>query len=176
MVARPMSACARYRRARIVRAMTRRTSTLSLLVPAAVVFALVGCGSGGPSSTATAAGSGGYGQSSTSTPSTPAPTSVANAGELVKLTASPSGQLRFTSSHASVPRPGPVTLILRNPASTGMEHGIGIQGPGIHRDGPIVGPGGTSKLTVTLRKGTFTYYCPVPGHRQAGMTGKLTVG
>ena len=36
-------------------------------------------------------------------------------------------------------------------------------------------PGSTSTVTATLKKGTYTYYCPVPGHKQAGMVGTLTV-
>ena len=35
--------------------------------------------------------------------------------------------------------------------------------------------GGTKTLTMTLAPGTYTYYCSVPGHRQAGMQGTLTV-
>jgi uncharacterized cupredoxin-like copper-binding protein len=30
-------------------------------------------------------------------------------------------------------------------------------------------------LTVTLKPGTYTYYCSVPGHRSGGMQGKLVV-
>jgi uncharacterized cupredoxin-like copper-binding protein len=35
--------------------------------------------------------------------------------------------------------------------------------------------GGTATLTVDLPAGTYEYYCDVPGHRQAGMIGTLTV-
>src|SRR4029077_17591262 len=35
--------------------------------------------------------------------------------------------------------------------------------------------GGTKTLTLTLAPGTYTFYCSVPGHEQAGMKGTLTV-
>ena len=35
--------------------------------------------------------------------------------------------------------------------------------------------GGSKTLTVTLKAGTYKFYCSVPGHRQAGMLGTLTV-
>ena len=64
---------------------------------------------------------------------------------------------------------------MANPSSAGMDHGIAIEGNGVDSDGPIVAPGKTSSVTVSLKKGTYTYYCPVPGHKQAGMKGTLTV-
>jgi plastocyanin len=35
---------------------------------------------------------------------------------------------------------------------------------------------GSAKLTVTLKPGTYELYCSVPGHKQAGMDLKVTVG
>jgi uncharacterized cupredoxin-like copper-binding protein len=35
--------------------------------------------------------------------------------------------------------------------------------------------GGVSQFKADFTAGSYTYYCSVPGHRQAGMQGKLTV-
>jgi uncharacterized cupredoxin-like copper-binding protein len=41
--------------------------------------------------------------------------------------------------------------------------------------GDIVSGGGESTATADLKAGTYTFYCTVPGHREAGMEGTLTV-
>jgi plastocyanin len=68
---------------------------------------------------------------------------------------------------------GKVTLRMANPSS--FPHAIAVEGHGVDKDGKKVGHGGTSTVSVTLKKGTYTFYCPVPGHRAAGMVGKLVV-
>src|SRR4051794_37312094 len=85
-----------------------------------------------------------------------------------RLAASQTG-LKFNVStiHAKA---GKVTLRMSNPSS--FKHGVGIKGKG---KGKIVGKGGTSTVTATLKKGTYTFYCPVPGHEAGGMKGKLIV-
>jgi uncharacterized cupredoxin-like copper-binding protein len=64
---------------------------------------------------------------------------------------------------------------MNNPQKTGKQHGIAVEGNGLDKDGPIVGPGSTSRVKVNLKPGKYTFYCPVPGHRQGGMQGTLTV-
>jgi len=34
---------------------------------------------------------------------------------------------------------------------------------------------GVTQVTVHLAKGVYHFYCSVPGHEDAGMSGKLTV-
>jgi len=62
---------------------------------------------------------------------------------------------------------------MANPAS--FSHGVSVSGNGVDKDGPVVGTGATSTVTATLKKGTYTFFCTVPGHEAAGMKGKLIV-
>ena len=90
------------------------------------------------------------------------------------LTANPSGKLKFDKTKLTV-KHGKVTLIMKNPGSSGLDHGIAVKGMGLDKDGPIVAPGKTSRVTVKLKPGTYSFYCPVLGHAKAGMKGKITV-
>ncbi|MCW3064228.1 MAG: hypothetical protein JWN32_1400 [Solirubrobacterales bacterium] len=68
---------------------------------------------------------------------------------------------------------GKVTVVMTNTSS--FKHGIAVQGHGLDKDGKIVGKGKTSTVTLTLKKGTYNFYCPVPGHKAAGMRGTIVV-
>ena len=70
---------------------------------------------------------------------------------------------------------GKVTLKMVNPDSLHLEHSISIRGHGVSKKGKIVPPGGTSKVTATLAKGSYTFYCHVEGHEAEGMKGTLKV-
>ena len=70
-------------------------------------------------------------------------------------------------------RHGRVTFLMKNPSS--FPHAIAVEGHGLDKDGKIVQKGGTSRVTVTLKKGRYVFYCPVDGHRKAGMRGTLVV-
>jgi len=78
-------------------------------------------------------------------------------------------KLKFTRTVVRA-RSGRVTLRMPNPSS--IPHAIGLRARG---KGRTVGRGGTSTCTTTLRRGTYTFYCPVGSHASAGMTGKLIV-
>lgn len=68
---------------------------------------------------------------------------------------------------------GKVTFEAPNPQPLG--HNIAVEGPGVNVKGPVVDNGKVSKVAANLKAGTYTFYCSVPGHREAGMVGKVTV-
>jgi uncharacterized cupredoxin-like copper-binding protein len=90
----------------------------------------------------------------------------------VKDEADPEGQLRFATRYLSA-KAGTVTISFAN--SSPLAHNMTIaQGAKVLGATPTF-QGGTKTLTLKLAPGTYTFYCSVPGHRQAGMEGKLTV-
>jgi uncharacterized cupredoxin-like copper-binding protein len=128
--------------------------------------------------TLTVAGCGGS-SSNSSTPSTGAaatqPSGAASGGgQTVSLDADPNGALKFTQTSLTA-KAGKVTLQMANPSSSGLEHGIAVEGNGVDQDGPIVQAGATSTLAVNLKPGKYEFYCPFDSHKQQGMTGTLTV-
>jgi plastocyanin len=87
----------------------------------------------------------------------------------ISIPADPTGQLAFQTNQATG-QPGEITIQMQN--KSGTPHDIVIDGKG---KGQVVQNGGTSKFSAKFSAGTYTYYCSVPGHREAGMQGKLTV-
>jgi plastocyanin len=81
-------------------------------------------------------------------------------------------KLKFNTSTLKA-KHGKVTITMSNPSR--LPHAVAVEGKGVDKDGKTVQKGGTSTVTVTLKKGKYTFYCPVDGHRKAGMRGTLTV-
>lgn len=94
------------------------------------------------------------------------------AGGQLDLRAAPSGALRFDKEELEADA-GRVAIVLENPSS--VPHNVSIEGQGVEQEGDTVGKGGTSEVTVRVEPGTYTYFCSVPGHREGGMEGTLTV-
>jgi uncharacterized cupredoxin-like copper-binding protein len=99
---------------------------------------------------------------------------AASSGRTLNLSADAKGKLKFNRSQLTT-RHGRVTLVMKNPSGSGVPHAVSVKGKGIDKDGKTVQPGGTSRVTATLKKGTYTFYCPVDGHEAAGMKGRLVV-
>jgi plastocyanin len=92
-------------------------------------------------------------------------------GGKITIPADPTGALAFTFGKATATA-GKATFSMPNPAP--IPHNLAIEGP-VKGAGPIVQKGGTSTFTATLKPGSYTFLCEVPGHAAAGMKGTLTV-
>jgi plastocyanin len=145
--------------------MRSRSKYLAVLFAACALF-VVGCGgddddssdsgSSGGDKTEKQASSGGGG-----------------AGATLKLTADPSGAIKFDKTTLKS-GPGKTKIVLDNPSS--VPHAIEVEGQGVEEEGDTVTDGGVSQVTVDLKPGKYEYYCPVDSHKEQGMEGTLTVG
>jgi plastocyanin len=132
-----------------------------------------GCGSSNKSTSSSAAQAppASTGAATGTTPTTAA-TPPGGASSNLQLAADSSGQLKFDKSSLSA-KAGNVTITLDNPSP--VPHAISVEGNGIDKSGATVTTGSKSTVTANLKPGTYTFYCPVDGHRAAGMKGTLTV-
>jgi uncharacterized cupredoxin-like copper-binding protein len=106
------------------------------------------------------------------TTGTPAPASSPAAATTLKLAANPAGQLAYDTKQLSA-KAGKVTIDMTN--ASPIEHDVAIaQGSNVVGQTPVF-TGGSKSVTLSLKPGTYKFYCTVPGHRQAGMEGTLTV-
>jgi uncharacterized cupredoxin-like copper-binding protein len=138
----------------------RRAIALALALIVALVLAA--CGSSTSSKTN---GSGG-------TSAVP-PSTKAKSSEHLTLAANPQGEFKYDKTTLTA-KEGVASLTLAN--SSPVEHNVTIE----NSAGTIVGgtttfAGGSHTIRISLKAGTYKFFCSVPGHRQAGMEGTLTV-
>ena len=95
---------------------------------------------------------------------------IAAKGGTLTIPADPTGALAFTSDKANAPA-GAITF--ESPNESPIQHNIALKPGG--PIGPVVGTGGNSTFKATLKPGSYTFYCSVPGHEAGGMKGTLTV-
>lgn len=133
---------------------------LFLAVLALAASALVACGDDESSTTSAA-------EESTS--------SAAPSGEggSLAVSAVPDGSFQFTEDSLST-EAGAITVEFDNPSST--PHNVYIE----DESGEILAESetiseGTTTTDADLEAGTYTYFCDIPGHREGGMEGTLTV-
>ncbi len=100
-------------------------------------------------------------------------TEIAKAeGGTVDIPADPTGALAYAFGGAEA-EPGDLTLT--SPNESAIDHNIAVEGNGVDEVGPVVKDGGVSRISFDAAPGEYTFYCSVPGHREGGMLGKLTV-
>jgi plastocyanin len=98
---------------------------------------------------------------------------TADTGAVLDFEAAPDESLAYTTDEATA-KAGKVTINFTNPQA--LSHDVAIEDSGgetIART-DVIGKGSDS-TTANLKPGEYTFYCSVPGHRQAGMEGTLTV-
>jgi plastocyanin len=144
-----------------------RALSLILLV-SAFAIPVAGCGGDDDDSGGSSSSSGG----GTKTEASGGGGGGGGGGQTLKLTADPGGALKFDKSSLTA-KAGKFTIVMDNPSS--LPHAIEVEGQGMEVKGDTVTKGGVSKASGTLKAGTYEFYCPVDGHKQAGMKGTLTV-
>lgn len=88
------------------------------------------------------------------------------------VAADPGGQLKFDKTSLSA-KAGKVKLDFDNPAQ--VEHNVTLELNGKKVAATQTVTKSKASLTTTLKAGSYTFYCSVDGHRQAGMKGTLAV-
>jgi plastocyanin len=90
----------------------------------------------------------------------------------LSIPADPSGATAYEFGSAEAAA-GQITIDSKNDSST--PHNIALEGDGVNEEGEVVQGGGVSEIQVDLKPGEYTFFCSVPGHREGGMEGTLTV-
>jgi uncharacterized cupredoxin-like copper-binding protein len=94
-------------------------------------------------------------------------------GETLAFSAPEDGSLKFDQGGDVTAKAGKVTVTFNNPSS--VPHAVEIEGNGVEEETETVTGGEAPPIEVDLKPGTYEFYCPVGGHREAGMEGTLTV-
>jgi plastocyanin len=153
-----------------------RKLVVTIVLASVAALALAACGSSSSSSSSTpstssapsgggagASGGGGGGGGG----------AASGGGSTVKLAADPSGARKYTTSSASA-KAGKVTIDFMNQSP--VSHNVTVS----DSSGKTLGAtntitGSDTSTSVNLKPGTYTFFCSVDSHEQAGMKGTLTV-
>ncbi len=134
-----------------------------LAVVALSALGLAACGGGSDNNDTTAAAT---------PPATTAP-SGGGGGSTVDISTPSGSDLAFDQKTATA-KSGSVTIDFDNKQA--LSHDVKVEdSSGQELGGTDLVSSGTANATVDLQPGTYTFFCSVPGHREAGMEGTLTV-
>ena len=133
----------------------RTIASLALVLVAVLAASACGGGSNESSGGGETGGSGAVGSGNTT----------------LQLAADPNGGLSFDRTSLEADS-GKVTIDFTNDSST--PHNVTIEGNGVNAETKTFS-GGEDSVSADLPAGTYTFFCSVPGHEEAGMKGTLTV-
>jgi uncharacterized cupredoxin-like copper-binding protein len=125
-----------------------------------ILVGVVGCGAGGGSA------GGGGGAEDAQAPS--------GAKESVVKTIRVK-ETEFALKPAEITLEKPGTYLFKAVNSGGTVHALEVEGQGIEEETEEIQPGQSAELKVKLEAGTYELYCPVDGHKEEGMEGKVIV-
>jgi plastocyanin len=142
-----------------------RRASAAACVAVVAALGLVACGGGSDNNNDTTAAA--------TPPATTTGGGGAGGGSTVNISTPSGTELAYDQKSASA-KAGSVTVDFTNNES--IPHDVAIESP----SGDTVGQtdlvaSGTANTTVDLQPGTYQFFCTVPGHREAGMQGTLTV-
>ncbi|MBJ7459280.1 MAG: cupredoxin domain-containing protein [Thermoleophilaceae bacterium] len=95
-------------------------------------------------------------------------------GTKLALIADPSGALKYNKTKLNA-KPGNITITLINESTTPHDVAVETESGKSLGESEDVSEGTTKLVLKDVKAGTYTFYCSLPGHRQAGMEGTLTV-
>jgi plastocyanin len=142
----------------------------ALLVLALAAIALVACGGGDSSESTpttaetTAESTGGGGSEG----------SGGGGGSVVEIEAAPGAELAYVQKEAKA-KAGQVSIDFNNPQT--LSHDVAVEDSSGKELGKteLVADGSSTGTIGNLKPGKYTFFCTVPGHREAGMEGTLVV-
>lgn len=133
-----------------------------------LILMLAACG--GPTSTSSGAKSGehsGGGATTAEGEATPG-------GAVIQTVVIKESEFKLDPSNVTLDKPGTYIFKARNIGT--FTHALEIEGNGVEAKTSELDAGSSGKIKVELKKpGIYEMYCPVDGHRIAGMEGKITV-
>ena len=150
---------------------SRAVMALAAIAPIALV---AGCGSSSSSSANSTTTASVTAPAATTPASTAPATTTPATASTVAVAAEPSGALAYVQKSLTASA-GKVTFDFTN--ASPVQHNLTFEVASTEHElgATKTITNGNAAVTLTLPKGKYHYYCSVPGHEAAGMSGILTV-